>query len=191
MRITLTARAPRGAQGIVVSGGENASVGEVAAVVRTALIGGEPLAPVISLSRTGRPGPPPPGFPPHGRLPDRPAETLWLNGGQADPRAPAARVLRDGAVVATDPQAAPATANVSGAEPSGVVEIRVVGGVAAGVVHRLGLGAITVGAAATCDIRVGGRGVPAYAAQLMITPGRAGAPLLLQPSPGPPPGAPT
>ena len=189
MRITLTALTPRGPQDIVVSGGENATVGEVAAVVRTALNGGEPLAPVISLSRTGRPGPPP-GFPPHGRLPDRPAETLWLNGGQADPRAPAARVLRDGAVVATDPQTAPATANVSGAEPSGVVEIRVVGGVAAGVVHRLGLGAITVGAAATCDIRVGGRGVPAYAAQLMITPGRAGASVMLEPSQGAREGAP-
>src|SRR5260370_26791398 len=158
MRITLTALTPRGPQDIVVSGGENATVGEVAAVVRTALNGGEPLAPVISLSRTGRPGPPPPGFPPHGRLPDRPAETLWLNGGQADPRAPAARVLRDGAVVATDPQTAPATANVSGAEPSGVVEIRVAGGVAAGGGHRLGLGALTRGAAPTRPNLVGRRG---------------------------------
>jgi DNA segregation ATPase FtsK/SpoIIIE, S-DNA-T family len=173
MRITLTALTPRGPRDIVVSGGENATVGEVAVVVRTALNDGEPLAPVISMSRTGLPGPPPPGHP---------AETLWLNGGRADPRAPAARLLRDGAVVATDPRAAPATASASGPEPSGVAEIRMVSGVAAGVVHRVGLGVITVGAAAACDIRLAGAGVPGYAAQVVITPGRAGASVTLEPS---------
>src|SRR5690349_1611644 len=108
MRIALTALTPRGPQDIVVSGGENATVGQVAALVSAALDG-----PV--LDGTALDGP---------AQPLRAALTLWLGGRQADPRVPAARVLTDGAVVATDPRAAHATASASGAEPAGVVEIR-------------------------------------------------------------------
>jgi S-DNA-T family DNA segregation ATPase FtsK/SpoIIIE len=178
MRIALTALTPRGPQDIVVSGGENATVGQVAALVRAATNGGEPLAPVISLSRAW----PPPQAP----------LTLWLGGRQADPRAPAARVLTDGAVVATDPRGAPATVTASGAEPAGVVEIRVVSGMTAGIVHRMGLGAVMLGASQACDIRVGGPGVPASAARLVITPGRRGASVTVEPpsAGGPREGAP-
>ena len=49
-----------------------------------------------------------------------------------------------------------------------------VGGPAAGTVHRLGFGTLTLGASPDCQVRVTGTGLPAYAARLMIGPGRLG-----------------
>ncbi len=95
-------------------------------------------------------------------------ETLWLDGRPADPRARAVSVLRDGALVATDPRAAAAT---SVAEPAGLAEVRMVGGPAAGTVHRLGFGTLTLGASPDCSVRVTGTGLPAYVARLVIGPG--------------------
>jgi DNA segregation ATPase FtsK/SpoIIIE, S-DNA-T family len=80
------------------------------------------------------------------------AQALWMDGRMLDPKAPAVRELRDGAVVTIDPKAVTATVT---AEPSGLVEIRVVGGPAAGAVHRLGLGGTTLGTALDADVRLG------------------------------------
>src|SRR5207248_6290698 len=112
--------------------------------------------------------------------PRRPAaqQTLWLDGRPVDPRARAASVLRDGALVATDPRAAAAT---SLAEPAGLAEVRVVGGPAAGTVHRLGFGTLTLGASPDCHIRVTGTGLPAYAARLVIGPGGSAGQAIVEP----------
>nr|WP_308287157.1 FtsK/SpoIIIE domain-containing protein [Actinomadura parmotrematis] len=83
-----------------------------------------------------------------------------------DPRAPAARELRDGARVALDRATAAATVQ---AEPSGLVEVRVVGGPAAGPVHRLGIGRTTVGAGPGVDIVVADAALPAAALALTVT----------------------
>jgi DNA segregation ATPase FtsK/SpoIIIE, S-DNA-T family len=162
MRIALTALTPQGPQDLVVSGEDGAVVGEVAVALREASGGPVRLAPVIALPAGPRPG--------NGlaRGLATAQETLWLNGQAIDPRAPAAAVLRDGAVVAIDPRAAAAT---SLAEPSGLVEVRVAGGPAAGTVHRLGFGTLTIGASPDCAVRVTGMGLPAYAARLVIGPG--------------------
>jgi S-DNA-T family DNA segregation ATPase FtsK/SpoIIIE len=77
---------------------------------------------------------------------------LWMDGRMLDPNAEAARVLRDGAVVTVEPRTAAATVL---AEPTGLVEIRVVGGPAAGGVHRLGIGTTTLGAGPDADVGLG------------------------------------
>ena len=183
MRVTLTALTPQGPQDVLVSGDDDATVGDVAAalgpVVRQQGAPAERLAPVISIARNG------PGDPgsKHG-LGDPSSQRaeygqpLWLNGGQADPWAPAARMLRDGAVVALDHRAAGATAR---AEPTGVVEVRFVGGPAAGVVHRLGYGTVTIGASPDSHIRLAGVGLPAYAARLTVGPSGTGVPVVVEP----------
>src|SRR6185437_13092527 len=110
MRLTLTALTPQGPQDVLVSGDDDATIGDVAAALAPALeLRGtrpdERLAPVISIGRNGGGGSA--GDPGWRSAP--PAQPLWLNGGQADPRAPAARTLRDGAVVSLDQRAAGAT----------------------------------------------------------------------------------
>ncbi|MGH3388395.1 MAG: FtsK/SpoIIIE domain-containing protein, partial [Actinomadura sp.] len=80
-----------------------------------------------------------------------PPQALWMDGRMLDPKAPAVRELRDGAVVTLDPGAVTATVT---AEPSGLVEIRVVGGPAAGAVHRLGLGTTTLGTTLDAGVRL-------------------------------------
>jgi DNA segregation ATPase FtsK/SpoIIIE, S-DNA-T family len=197
MRIALTALTPRGPQDLVVSVDDGAVIGQVAAALRGVAGGSEPLAPVIALSRTqvpagnGRPpadgyGPPPglgqetPHRPPAQETTWRPPaqETLWLDGRPVDPRARATSVLRDGALVAIDPRAAAAT---SLAEPAGLAEVRVVGGPAAGTVHRLGFGTLTLGASPDCQVRVTGTGLPAYAARLVIGPGGSAGQTIIEP----------
>ena len=164
MRVALTALSPRGPQDIVVSGSDDATVGDVAASVHAATHPGEALAPVVEL----RPNAPRHGFGQAGIV----TGTIWLDGRQVDPRAPAAHLLRDGALVATDPRGAAATAVTAGPgmEPSGTVEIRVVGGATAGMVHRIALGTITIGAAPDCDVRLAGHGLPGYAARVTVGP---------------------
>ena len=176
MRVTLTALTAQGPQDVLVSGDDDATVGDVAAalgpVVGQQGTPAERLAPVISIGRNGSGG--------FGDAP-RPGEQgqpLWLNGGQADPWASAASMLRDGAVVALDQRAAGATVR---GEPTGVVEVRFIGGPSAGVVHRLGYGTVTVGASPDSHIRLGGVGLPAYAARLTVGPGGAGVPVLIEP----------
>ncbi|WP_268915974.1 FtsK/SpoIIIE domain-containing protein, partial [Actinomadura logoneensis] len=87
-----------------------------------------------------------------------------------DPRAPAARELRDGAVVGFERRTAAAT---DLAEPSGLVEVRVVGGPAAGPVHRVGFGTVTVGSGERADLTLDDPSVPEVS--LRVTVGRDGA----------------
>ncbi|HEY7279309.1 MAG TPA: FtsK/SpoIIIE domain-containing protein [Trebonia sp.] len=178
MRVALTALTPQGPQDVLVSGDDDVTVGDVAAALAPALDprGTRPderLAPVISIGRNGGGGI-------AGDPAWRPAaaQPLWLNGGQADPRAAAARTLRDGAVVSLDKRAASAT---NRGEPTGVVEVRFIGGPAAGVVHRLGYGTVTMGASPDCHIRLAGVGVPAYVARLTVGPGGTRVPVIAEP----------
>jgi S-DNA-T family DNA segregation ATPase FtsK/SpoIIIE len=85
-------------------------------------------------------------------------------------------------LVTTDPRAAAAT---SLAEPTGLAEVRVVGGPAAGTVHRLGFGTLTIGASPDATIRVTGTGLPAYAARLVIGPGGSAGQTIVEPLHGP------
>ncbi|MFC4910585.1 FtsK/SpoIIIE domain-containing protein [Actinomadura gamaensis] len=94
---------------------------------------------------------------------------LWADGRMLDPKAPAARELRDGAVVAVERRAAAAT---DLGEPSGLVEVRVVGGPAAGPVHRLGFGTVTVGSGGRADLTLDDPAVPEVS--LRVTVGRDG-----------------
>ncbi|GLW65789.1 cell division protein FtsK [Actinomadura rubrobrunea] len=82
-----------------------------------------------------------------------------------DPAARAVRELRDGAVVAVEQRTAAATVL---AEPTGTVEVRVVGGPAAGSVHRLGLGVSTLGSGDDVDVRVDDPAVPPVALRLTV-----------------------
>jgi DNA segregation ATPase FtsK/SpoIIIE, S-DNA-T family len=193
MRVALTALTPQGAQDVLVSGDDDATVGDVAAALGTATgqrgtVDEQRLASVIPIAGRGAGGrQADDGGPGLGlRRPDY-QQPLWLDGRQADPRAPAAGTLRDGAVVALDQRAAGATAH---GEPAGVVEVRFVGGPAAGVVHRLGYGTVTIGASPDSNIRLAGLGLPAYAARLTVGPGGTSAPVRLEPLHAGPDGVP-
>src|SRR6266508_1920838 len=95
------------------------------------------------------------------------ATTLWVDGGPLAAELPAARVLRDGMVVSLSPRYAQAT---SLAEPGGVAEVRVVGGPAAGSVHRLGLGRFEIGSHPRCAVTVEDPAVPPGAAVVSVAP---------------------
>jgi S-DNA-T family DNA segregation ATPase FtsK/SpoIIIE len=95
------------------------------------------------------------------------ATTLWVDGGPLAAELPAARVLRDGMVVSLSPRYAQAT---SLAEPGGVAEVRVVGGPAAGSVHRLGLGRFEIGSHPRCAVTVEDPSVPPGAAVVSVAP---------------------
>ncbi|MFI0447763.1 FtsK/SpoIIIE domain-containing protein [Actinomadura sp. 6N118] len=106
------------------------------------------------------------------RVDTRKAErrTLWMNGRMLDPQAPAVRELRDGAVVAVEQRAAAATML---AEPTGLVEVRVVSGPAAGSVHRLGLGVSTLGSGAPdedVDVALDDPLVPSRSLRITVEP---------------------
>jgi S-DNA-T family DNA segregation ATPase FtsK/SpoIIIE len=103
--------------------------------------------------------------------------TLWVDGGPLAGELPAAKVLRDGMVVSLSPRYAQAT---SLAEPAGVAEVRIVGGPAAGSVHRLGLGRFEIGGDPRCAVAVTDPSVPPRAATVSIAPAGAS----LEPAPG-------
>jgi S-DNA-T family DNA segregation ATPase FtsK/SpoIIIE len=103
--------------------------------------------------------------------------TLWVDGRPLAAELPAARALRDGMVVSLSPRYAQATNLV---EPDGVAEIRVVGGPAAGSVHRLGLGRFEIGADPRCAVAVADPAVPPRAALVSVAPGGAE----VEPAPG-------
>jgi DNA segregation ATPase FtsK/SpoIIIE, S-DNA-T family len=150
MRIALTALTPQGSRDVILNADDGASVGQVAAALSRTLAPRERerLAPVIMHPRAmGSPAPP---------AHDQP-QALWVDGAAVQPDALASAVLRDGAVVTTDPRASAAT---SLAEPTGVAELRVIGGPGAGTVHRLGPGSTTIGSAPRCRVRLRMPGVP-------------------------------
>ncbi len=160
MRITLTALTPTGPRDLVVSGDDGLTVGQVAAELRGAVWPREQLAEVIPL-----PGAEQASWATRRQAHARGA-TLWVNARPLDPGATAAGMLHDGAVVAADQQAAPATMLD---EPSGAVEIRAVGGPVAGTVRRLGLGAATLGSSRDCHVPV--PGLPPHAARITVSRG--------------------
>ncbi|MCQ0016086.1 FtsK/SpoIIIE domain-containing protein [Actinomadura madurae] len=90
-----------------------------------------------------------------------------MDGRMLDPQALAVKELRDGAVVAVERRGAAATVL---AEPTGLVEVRVAGGPAAGPVHRLGLGVSTIGSGRDVDVTLDDPSVPARS--LRVTVGR-------------------
>ncbi|GLX04226.1 cell division protein FtsK [Microbispora sp. NBRC 16548] len=154
-----------GRRDVVVEGDESTTVAALAA----ALDGGAAARPanVVRL--------------PHARAPydldrgDRQARPsgevkLWVDGRPVDPDAPVFGLLRDGDLVAVDGHAAGATVTE---EPGGPAELRVVGGPGAGAVHRIGLGAHTIGADPACAISVPDPRMPPVALVVRLAPGTA------------------
>ncbi len=174
MRIALTALTPQGPRDVIVLGDDGATVGDISAALRGSLWQAERLAEVIRLPTGGRAGrhsrPPAPGPGPGG--------TLWVNARPLDPGAPAIRALRDGALVAADPRTSAATALD---EPSGMVEVRTVGGPSAGSVHRLGFGTVTLGGSPDCHIRLTGTGLAEAAARITVGPGGGNVTVTVEP----------
>ncbi|HEY2553373.1 MAG TPA: FtsK/SpoIIIE domain-containing protein, partial [Streptosporangiaceae bacterium] len=170
MRIALTALTPAGPRDVVVTGDDSATVREVAAGLRAAQWPNGRMAEVIRLPAGG-----------DRRAAAAAAGTAWVDGRALDPDSPAAAGLRDGAIVAVDSWSAPATAL---AEPAGVVEVRTVGGPAAGRVHRLGFGAAIIGAAPDCHVQLGGARQPDRAARVVVERGAGALIVTVEPLPG-------
>lgn len=153
MRISLTALTGRGPRDVVIEADSEMTVGNVAKAVFDAL-GTE--SPTIPRPRSG----------------EESQRALWMDGRMLDPQAQAVRELRDGAVVAVERRAAAATVL---AEPTGLVEIRVAGGPAAGVVHRLGLGTSTLGSGDDVDLTVADPGIPSRSLRITVQRATEGA----------------
>ncbi|MDL4776124.1 FtsK/SpoIIIE domain-containing protein [Actinomadura xylanilytica] len=167
MRISFTALTGQGPRDVVINIDSEATVDGVAQSLFAALDGKGsakraatvpvPRFSKDSLPRDGRAG-----------IAPRPARrALWLDGRMLDPQALAVKELRDGAVVAVEQRAAAATAL---AEPTGLVEVRVVSGPAAGPVHRLGLGATTLGSGPDVDVTLSDPAVPARSLRITVEP---------------------
>src|ERR1700759_5631809 len=125
--MALTALTPRGPADVIVSGDDGATAGQVAEALAEAVVPKEHLASVTMHPSAVAAG---------AKLAPR-GPVLWPGGQQVPPDTPAARALRDGAVVTTLEGASTAT---SLAEPGGVAELRVIGGPRAGTGHRLPAG---------------------------------------------------
>ncbi|WP_329425888.1 FtsK/SpoIIIE domain-containing protein [Streptosporangium sp. NBC_01495] len=159
MRIMLTVLSEHADRDVVVEGDETTTVARLAESL--AGQGGERPSNVVRLTRSKAPyglgrdsaGAEPP--------------TLWMDGRPLDPAAPALGLLRDGDLVTLDRSLAVATL---AEEPGGIVEIRVVGGPAAGSVHRLSLGVHTIGSDPACAVAVADPQLPARAAVVRLTP---------------------
>ncbi|TDB83754.1 cell division protein FtsK [Actinomadura sp. KC216] len=147
MRISFTALTGAGPRDVVMDVGDEATVDAVAQSL-TALLDGR--APHVA-DAGGRAG--------------RPWRALWMDGRMLDPQALAVKELRDGAVVAVERRGAAATVL---AEPTGLVEVRVVGGPAAGSVHRLGIGVSTIGSGRDVDVVLDDPSVPARSLRLTV-----------------------
>ncbi len=175
MRLMLTVVTDRGNRDVLVEGDETTTVADLA----EALHGTSPRSPDADLSNVvrlrarapygldrvdgGRPGRTPRDRI-HGAADRR---RLWLDGRPLEPDALVFGLLRDGDVVALEPRSAAATVTE---EPGGVVEVRVVGGPAAGAVHRLGLGVYTIGSDPAAAVVVDDPAMPPLGAILRITP---------------------
>ncbi|MFI6918591.1 FtsK/SpoIIIE domain-containing protein [Nonomuraea spiralis] len=180
MRIMLTVLGEQGDRDVVIDGDDGATV----AGVTEALSGRTSMAKVVHLPRTRAPYGLAPDAADRGRAearvprprvpdpvdhpaPADPGAMLWRDGRVLDPRAAAAAVLRDGDKVTLDPRLARATVVE---EPGGVAEVRVIGGPAAGAVHRLGLGVHVIGSDPTCAMAVADPALAAEAVAVRVTP---------------------
>jgi len=157
MRISLTALTDRGARDLIIDADSEMTVGAIANAVSAAI---DEKPPAIPQPRPAADAPS-----------SASSSTLWADGRMLDPQAQAVRALRDGAVVAVDRRAAAATVL---SEPTGLVEVRVAGGPAAGAVHRLGLGAHTLGGGEEADLTVADPAVPPRALQITVHRGDHG-----------------
>ncbi|MBO3745160.1 cell division protein FtsK [Streptosporangiaceae bacterium NEAU-GS5] len=166
MRIMLTVINRHGTseafRDVVVEGDETSTVAGLAA----ALTGGGRPSNVVRLARARAP---------YGldgadggsvRAPE-PETTLWLDGRPLDPDVQLFGMLRDGDRIALDPESAHVTL---ADEPDGLIELRVVGGPDAGAVHRLALGAHTLGSDPACTVAVRDPNLPPVAATIRLTP---------------------
>ncbi|MEV1169001.1 FtsK/SpoIIIE domain-containing protein [Nonomuraea sp. NPDC049784] len=192
MRIMLTVLGGQGDRDVVIEGDDVATV----AAVSETLSDHGPLAKVVRLPRSRAPyGMSAPDDTstrvPHPRMPARAdvpansravpaspragvsanhpgaAPVLWRDGRPLDPRAPAVAVLRDGDKVTLEPQLARTTVVE---EPGGVAEVRVVGGPAAGTVHRLGLGVHVIGSDPMCAMSTADPAMAPEAVTVRVTP---------------------
>ncbi|CNF09526.1 DNA translocase FtsK [Mycobacterium tuberculosis] len=171
MRISFTALTGGGPRDVVINVDSEVTVAGVAQSLAATLDGSAPApAPRFSTAallakdghgrtRGGRAG--------DGRAGDGHGsrKALWMDGRMLDPQALAVKELRDGAVVAVEQRTAAATVL---AEPTGLVEVRVVGGPAAGSVHRLGLGTSTIGSGLDVDVVLDDPSVPARSLRLTV-----------------------
>ncbi|REE98307.1 FtsK/SpoIIIE domain-containing protein [Thermomonospora umbrina] len=153
MRISLTALTGLGPRDVVIDADSEMTVGNVAKAVFDAL---DTDSPTIPRPRSGEDS----------------RRALWMDGRMLDPQAQAVRELRDGAVVAVERRAAAATVF---AEPTGLVEVRVTGGPAAGAVHRLGLGTSTLGGGEDVDLSVADPGIPPRSLRITVQRAAGGA----------------
>ena len=169
MRIMLTVLSEHTDRDVVVEGDETTTVARLA----ESLAGqtGERPTNVVRLTRSKAP---------YGLSRDSPGAeppTLWLDGRPLAPTAPALGLLRDGDLVTLDRALAGITL---AEEPGGIVEIRVVGGPAAGSVHRLSLGVHTIGSDPACAVSVPDPLLPGEAAVVRLTPDA----ITVEPAPG-------
>ncbi|MEU8800359.1 FtsK/SpoIIIE domain-containing protein [Spirillospora sp. NPDC048819] len=168
MRISFTALTGGGPRDVVLDADSEVTVDGVAQSLAALLDGRAPSAapPPVPAPRysndalLAKDRPAPGG----GRSP-RSRRALWMDGRMLDPQALAVKELRDGAVVAVEQRGAAATVL---AEPTGLVEVRVVGGPAAGSVHRLGLGVSTIGSGRDVDVVLDDPSVPARSLRLTV-----------------------
>ncbi|MFI9843014.1 FtsK/SpoIIIE domain-containing protein [Nonomuraea sp. NPDC051941] len=184
MRIMLTVLGGQGDRDVVIDGDDGATVARVS----EALNDHGPLAKVVRLPKARAPyGMSTPedtgAHVPHPRRPERTATqavtaqpsaagagaapALWRDGRPLDPRARAAAVLRDGDKITLDPALARETLIE---EPGGVAEVRVVGGPAAGAVHRLGLGVHVIGSDPMCAMTTADPVLAPEAVTVRVTP---------------------
>ncbi|MFD0537880.1 FHA domain-containing protein [Actinomadura luteofluorescens] len=151
MRISFTALTGGGPRDVVLNLDSEATVDGVAQTLAATL--------------DGRPAVPAPRFSKDALLSRGARKALWMDGRMLDPQALAVKELRDGAVVAVERRGAAATVLT---EPTGLVEVRVVGGPAAGSVHRLGLGVCTIGSGHDVDVVLDDPSVPARSLRLTV-----------------------
>ncbi|KUN26578.1 cell division protein FtsK [Streptomyces antibioticus] len=154
MRLTLTVVDPfgGGTADVVLDADPESSVGDIAAELakQVGVHGGAQVIPL--------------GQPQH-HIPANNAPLLYVDGYGVDPSATVVNSpLRDGAVVSLqDP------AGCLPGEPTGLVELRVVGGPVAGFVHRLGVGRYDIGSGPASYIRIDDPELDARALTLSVT----------------------
>ncbi|MFC4531452.1 FtsK/SpoIIIE domain-containing protein [Sphaerisporangium dianthi] len=161
MRIMLTVVSEHGHRDVVVDGDEETTVAGLAAALDGTQA--ERHGNVVPLPRARAPY----GLGGQSRPRAAPeAPSLWVDGRRLAPDAPVTAALRDGDLVTLDQRAAGSTVL---AEPGGVAEIRVVGGPAAGSVHRLGLGVHVIGSDASCAVHIEDHHLAPEAAEIRVT----------------------
>jgi len=154
VRLTLTVVDPfgGGTADVVLDADPESSVGDIAAELakQVGVHGGAQVIPL--------------GQPQH-HIPANNAPLIYVDGYGVDPSATVVNSpLRDGAVVSLqDP------AGCLPGEPTGLVELRVVGGPVAGFVHRLGVGRYDIGSGPASYIRIDDPELDARALTLSVT----------------------